>query len=143
MDDSPIIVTQVFAASPKEVWDAITEPSKMRQWFFEPLEGFEPKVGFSTEFEVEFEGAIYRHCWNVTEVESEQKIAYRWCYAEVPGDSLVTWNIAAHEKGSELTLTHEVISPFPSDNPVFSRESGESGWQYLVNDQLKEFLERQ
>lgn len=150
INDSPIIVKQFYSASPKQVWEAITEPLKMCQWYFEPIEKFEARIGFSTEFDVECEGTVYRHCWNVMEVEPEEKIVYRWCYADVPGESMVTWSIAACAKGgeagkingSELTLSHEVIEPFPSDDPVFSRENGESGWQYFVNDQLKEFLER-
>ena len=44
--------------------------------------------------------------------------------------------------GTNLKLTHAGHDTFPNDNPIFSRESGEAGWRYFLNESLKAFLER-
>jgi hypothetical protein len=45
--------------------------------------------------------------------------------------------------------THEVISivpsdavvSFPQDDPIFSREAGQKGWNYIIRRSLKAFPE--
>ena len=32
--------------------------------------------------------------------------------------------------------------PYPKDIPEFKRESGEAGWDYLINKNLVEFLQK-
>ncbi len=39
MKKEPLIVERTYAAPVQQVWDAITNPDKMRQWYF-PMEGF-------------------------------------------------------------------------------------------------------
>lgn len=143
MVEAPIVVEQTYNAPIAVVWKAITDKDQMRQWFFEPMTEFEPEVGFETEFDVEFEGQIFPHQWKVTEVVAETRIVYDWRYGGYPGDSSVTWELSETPDGTTLTLTHKGRETFPQDNPVFSRESGEAGWGYIVHESLKAFLERQ
>ena len=44
VSDEPIVVEQSFENSTEEVWSAITELNPMREWFFDNIEAFEPKL---------------------------------------------------------------------------------------------------
>ncbi len=135
-----IIVEQTYDARPSDVWKAITERDRMRKWFFEPMQEFQPKVGFETEFNVHCEGVDYPHVWNVTEVIPEKRIAYGWRYGGYPGDSTVVWEMAPAGGGTKLTLTHTWHEAFPTDVEVFSRNSCEAGWKYFLQNSLKSYL---
>lgn len=137
---APIVSEQTYSASVAEVWKAITEPKLMRQWFFEPIPDFRAEVGFQTEFVVHCEGTDYPHLWKITEVVPESKIVYDWRYGGIPGAALVTWELSESEQGTTLKLTQEIVEPFPPDNPIFSREAGQAGWDYFVRESLPKFL---
>src|SRR5882724_11950626 len=74
-----IIVERIFSAPVARVWNALTDPDQMRQWYFD-LKEFKPEVGFEFEFIVEHEGNNYHHLCKVTEVIPRKKIAYTWRY---------------------------------------------------------------
>lgn len=139
----PIVVQQTFECTQERLWNAISLPDQMRGWYFPTMTTFEAIVGFKTSFDVEFENQVFRHHWTVVESEPASKLAYDWCYEGIPGDSKVVWELSDASEGSQavsLRLTHSVKEPFPTDNPVFSRESGLAGWQHLVNESLVEFI---
>ena len=136
----PIVVEETYNAPLASVWNAITKEDQMRQWFFEAMTDFQPQPGFETQFNVHHDGRDYLHTWRVTDVVPEERIAYRWRYEGLPGDSQVTWELAETSGGTKLTLTHQVLEAFPSDDPAFSRESGQAGWEHLLRERLKDFL---
>jgi uncharacterized protein YndB with AHSA1/START domain len=141
MSSEPIIVEQVFDATIRQVWEAITEPNQMRKWFFEEMGSFKPEVGFSTEFDVSFDGKHFIHQWKVTEVLPQRRIAYDWRYRGYPGDSRVTWELTSESRQSRLRLTVEGLETFPQDMPEFTRESCIQGWTYFIGERLKKCLE--
>lgn len=143
MNGDPIVVEQTFNAPIAVVWKAITDKNQMRQWFFEPIADFEPEVGFETQFNVRFQDQDYPHLWKVTDAVPEKRIAYDWRYGGYPGISSVEWELSETPSGTKLKLTHAGLETFPQDHPVFSRESGQAGWNYLLHESLKAFLERQ
>ena len=114
----------------------------MRQWIFETIADFEPEVGFVTQFNVTVDDRDYPHIWKVTDVAPDRRIAYDWRYGGVPGRSSVTWELSETAEGTTLRLTHKGAETFPQDDPVFSRESGQAGWRYLLRESLKTFLDR-
>ena len=140
---APIIVEQTFNAPIAVVWRAITDKEQMRQWFFETMTDFKPEPGFETHFNVRSDDRDFQHMWKVTEVVPEKRIAYDWRYGGYPGNSTVVWELSETPNGTQLSLTHEELEPFPQDDPVFSRESGQAGWDYLIHESLKAFLEGQ
>ena len=142
MTADPIIVSQSYAASMDAVWTAITDPSEMRQWFFEAIETFEPTVGFETRFNVTTPNRDFLHCWKITDVDPGRKIAYSWTYEDIPGDGLVTFELSEHGDQTQLQLTCEGVETFPQDMPEFTREAGIAGWNYFIRERLKEYLER-
>ena len=139
----PIVVEETFDAPIAVVWKAITDKDQMRQWFFETITDFQAASGFETQFNVRCEERDYPHLWKVTEVVPEKRIAYGWRYGGYPGNSTVVWGLSETPSGTKLTFTHQGIETFPQDNPVFSRESTQEGWNYFLRESLKAFLERQ
>ena len=141
MSSEPIIVEQVFDSTIQQVWEAITDPTQMRQWFFGQIVSFKAEVGFSTEFDVSFDGKRFIHQWKVTEVLPQRRIAYDWRYRGYPGDSRVTWELTSERHQSKLKLTVEGLETFPQDMPEFTRESCIQGWTYFIGERLKKYLE--
>ncbi len=142
MDSKPIVTEQIYHAPIEVVWKAITDKDQMRQWFFEPMTEFEPEPGFETQFIVKVEDQVYLHLLKLIDVVPLKRIVYDWRYGGYPGISTVAWDLSETAKGTKLVLTHEGIETFPQDNPVFSRESGQGGWDYFIRDSLKRFLQR-
>ncbi len=142
-EPEPIVVAQTYDVPMNVVWEAITDKDQMRQWFFEQIEDFQPQVGFETQFDVEFEDQCFRHLWKVTEVDPGKRIAYRWQYEGYPGDSTVIWELAETPEGANLKITHKGQETFPQDNPIFSRENGQAGWEYFLNESLSDYLSKQ
>jgi uncharacterized protein YndB with AHSA1/START domain len=66
--DKPVIVEQDYNTSLEDLWNAITQPERMREWFFENIPAFEAKKGFSTRFNVQSQDRDFPHLWEITEV---------------------------------------------------------------------------
>ncbi len=141
MANNPIIVEQTCNASVDKVWHAITNPSQMRQWFFEEIKDFKPEVGFETRFTVMNAGKIYLHLWKILDVNPGKSIKYDWRYAGYPGQGFVTFELIPRKDSTKLRITNEGLETFPRDNPDFSRESCTAGWKYFIQ-RLKEFMEK-
>jgi len=141
--DPPIIVEANYSASAKQVWEAITQLEKMRQWFFDNIESFQTEVGFETSFAVQSGERTFTHLWKIREVIPSKKISYNWRYEEYGGDGFVAFEIFEKEEGVQLRLTNIVTKDYPSDIPEFKRESCIGGWEYFLGERLKMFLEKQ
>ena len=50
VNDYNIVVNQSIDATLDKVWQSITEIDLMRQWNFENIPFFKPKVGFDSQF---------------------------------------------------------------------------------------------
>ncbi len=136
----PVQVEQVFPNPIPELWEAITRLGSMRQWFFEDIPAFEPRVGFKTQFSVVANGKNFEHCWEILEVEAPYKIKYHWSYTEYPGVGYVTFELKDDGGWTKLILQNEGLESFPEDMPEFSRESCQAGWEYFIQGRLKIFL---
>ena len=140
-DVEPIIVEETYAVGAPVVWKAITDPAQMTKWYFEPIERFQPEVGFETRFTITLDGTDYLHLWRVTEVDPGKKIAYRFDFEGYASEALVVWELLEVSGGTKLTLTETGWETLPQDNPIFSREAGVAGWTYFLKESLKQFLE--
>ena len=141
INTDPILVKQNFDAPVTVVWKAITDKEQMRQWFFAPMSDFEPEVGFKTQFNVRVEDRDYLHLWKVTEVIWQKRIAYDWRYGGFDGDSSVAWDLSETTDGTKLCLCHKGHETFSRSDSIFSRENGQAGWEYFLQQSLKAFLE--
>ncbi len=141
-DDNPIIAKQTFGASAANVWKAITDLDQMRQWYFPNIPDFRSEVGFETRFLIQNKGRDFTHIWTIKEVIPEKLIGYSWNFEEYPGEGYSTFELTEKENGTGLTLKSYIVKPFPEDIPEFKRESGQAGWDYLIKQSLKEFLQK-
>ncbi len=139
-EDPPVVVKQSFNVSAERLWEAITNIDEMREWFFPNIPEFEPKIGFNTKFTVTNEGRDFPHLWEITEVIPQKLIIYNWKYEGYPGDSFVKFEIEERENQTILKLEFEVTEDFPDNIPEFKRESCIGGWQYFINQSLKNYL---
>jgi len=142
VSDEPIVVEQSFDNSKEEVWSAITELKQMREWFFDNIMEFEPRVGFKTSFALQSGERTFTHLWDITEVVPLEKIEYRWRYKEYPGISFVKFELNEKAGSTRLRLSTMVIADFPDGIPEFKRESGVQGWNYFIGEQLRAYLEK-
>ena len=140
MISEPIVVEQSFPVPPDVVWQAVTRPNLMRQWYFDQIEDFRPDVGFETQFDIEVNGRIFRHQWEVTEVVPGESITYSWRYEGYPGLGSTKWNLSKTDEGTQLTLISTGIESFSQDIPEFTRERGQAGWEYFIHERLPSFL---
>jgi len=134
-----VVIERTFSAPPERIWKALTDVEEMRRWYFD-LKEFKPEIGFEFEFVVEHEGNTYYHLCKVTEVIPQKKIAYTWRYKDVPGNSLVTFELLPEGNKTRLKLTHTGIETFPK-TPAYARKNFEAGWSAIVSSELKQFLE--
>ena len=133
---------QPFPVEPVAVWQAVTNPDLMRQWFFESIEDFRPQIGFETAFDVESGGRIFRHQWKVIDVVPGESITYTWRFEGFPGVGATEWKLSKIDGGTNLILTSTGTESFPQDIPEFTRDSGKAGWEYFIQDALPSFLSR-
>ena len=138
---NPVVVQQSFHVSVSELWKAISELDQMKLWFFENLDAFSAEVGFETHFNVKYGEREFRHLWRITEVIPFEKIVYLWKYEGYEGESLVSFETFITEGGSSLRVSHVVTNSFPQSIPEFTRESCQGGWEYFINNQLKNFID--
>jgi uncharacterized protein YndB with AHSA1/START domain len=141
MDAQPFVIEQTYNASIDRVWDAITNNSKMKEWYFQ-LEDFKPEVGFKFTFWGGSKDKSYLHLCEVTEVTPGTKITYSWKYDGYPGESFVTWELFDEGEQTRLKLTHKGLETFPAEKD-FARESFAKGWTYITGASLKNFLEKE
>ena len=141
MNAEPITVETTFSAPVDAVWKAITDPDQMRKWFFSAMTDFEPRVGFETQFNVHVEGMDFLHMWKIKEVDPGRKIAYGWKYEEYPGDATVVWELSETPDGTKLSFRQDGLETFPQDNPMFTREAAQGGWDYFLLQNLPAFLD--
>lgn len=138
----PIIVEQFFDMPIQVVWSAITEQNQMVQWFFSTIPEFEPETGFETAFDVDSGNRIFRHLWRILEAEAPRKIVYHWSYPDFKGVGIVSFELLEKNGGTLLRLTNEGLDTFPNDIPEFTRENCVGGWEYFINQNLKNYLKK-
>ena len=140
MTSEPIVVERTYNAPVEKVWKAITDKDEMKQWYFD-LAGFKPEVGFDFTFEGGPPEKVYVHLCEVTEVIPERNLQYSWRYDGYDGISYVTFELFPVGQQTKVRLTHEGVDSFPKDNPDLVRENFVKGWEDIISNNLREYLE--
>ena len=135
-----LVIERTINAPAAKVWQALTDPAELKQWL--PfMADFKAEVGSELRFELGKDPEHqYLHVSKVIEVVPEQKLVYGWRYDGFAGDSHVIFELTPEDNKTKLKLTHEIIEPFPADNPDFASEGFKEGWTYTA-DGLKKFVE--
>ena len=141
MNTQPFIIERTFNVPAINVWQALTDNKKMKQWYFN-LEDFKPEVGFEFQFMAGEKNKEYLHLCKVTDVVVGKKLTYSWRYDGYPGNSFVTFELFEDGNKTRLKLTHEGIETLAPGNPDFAKENFEKGWTSILDESLKGFLEK-
>lgn len=140
--NQPVLVERVFDAPINTVWQAITDKDHMQQWYF-ILDEFKPEMGFQFTFSGRGQqGEEYLHLCTITDLMEPNRLQYSWKYKNHPGYSLVTFELFETGNQTRLILSHHGLETFPQDKPDFSRNSFKEGWNEIINNSLKGFLEK-
>ncbi len=140
MSQQPLITERLIDAPVALVWAALTEPERMRAWYFD-VDDFKPEVGFEFRFEgCGREGEKYLHICKVLEVVPGRKLVHTWCYDGFPGQSVVMITLEEEGGGTKLVLTHAGLETFDQTNDSFARNSFEAGWTEIIGTSLPAYL---
>jgi uncharacterized protein YndB with AHSA1/START domain len=143
MKNEAIIIERTYPVPADKVWEAITNPEQMRQWYFPMMEDFKAEVGFETSFGVSASDKHFLHIWKVAEVIPGNKISYEWRYGGYPGNSLVSFELFEEKEGTRLVLTHENLETFKGDQyPELARDNFMLGWTRFIGLALKEYMNK-
>ncbi len=136
-----VILQQKFKAPLKAVWEAITAPKLMREWYFK-VHNFELKPGNVFTFYGDDQQQTYLHACEVLEVKTLEVFAHTWAHPDQSkGRSILRWELSGiDEEHTLLTLTHSGLDSFSDAGPEFSGENYEFGWKGIVSISLRNFL---
>lgn len=141
METKPLIVEYSYNAPVERVWKAITERDQMKDWYFE-LEEFKAEEGFRFQFTGGDENVQYLHECEVVIADPPHKLSHSWTYPEYEGYSVVTWELFSEgEHKTRLRLSHEGLESFPQESPNFRVESFTAGWNFILGESLKNYVE--
>lgn len=142
MNNTPIIIERTFNAPVYKVWAAITDKTKMKEWYFD-LSEFKAEAGFEFQFYGEGkEGEKYLHLCTVQEAIVNKKLSYTWRYDGYEGNSLVSFELFSEGDKTKLILTHSGLETFPATTNAFAKENFVEGWTHIINVSLKDYLEK-
>jgi len=141
MNSNAIRMERSFNAPASRIWDALTIPAQMKEWYFD-VKGFKPEKDNEFSFVGQGpEGEDYLHLCRIQEVVPGKKISYTWRYEGYEGESLLTFELLPEGNGTLVKLTHEGLDTFP-DIPVFNRSNFVQGWTYFLEKGLQEYLDK-
>ena len=136
-----LIVKQTFNTNPENIWKALTDKDAMKVWYFN-LSEFIAQPGFEFSFLGQgAKGEQYLHLCKVQDVIENKKLSYSWCYKDIEGKSVVSFQLQQDNEFTTVILTHEGLETFPKDNPDFAVESFNQGWTYILGTSLKNYIE--
>ncbi|MCX2679588.1 SRPBCC domain-containing protein [Galbibacter sp. EGI 63066] len=139
MKDQTIIVETTVDADVKTVWSALTNPEKMKAWYF-VVNNFELKHGNEFYF-YEPGGTNFKHVCKILEIIPEERLRHTWSYPELSkGISVLNWQLRPHGKKTKLKLKHSGIENLADGGSDFSRENFIAGWEEILKKNLKDFL---
>lgn len=142
MQGNKVVIERTFNIPVNKVWEAISNRDQMKEWYFD-LEEFKLEVGFQFTFKGHgHKGELYIHICTITEIVPLKKLQYSWEYEGLSGCSLVTFELFDKGDTTMLRLTHSGLDTFPQNNPDFSRNSFNNGWNIIIGKMLTEFLTR-
>lgn len=123
-----------------EVWEALTNPEKVKQYFFGTEIVTTWKVGSSLIFQGEWEGKAYQDKGNILALEPNKKLQYNYWSAfsgmeDLPENySIVSYELSEENGSALLKLSQK---GFSNEEAM---EHSKQGWEIILNS-LKRLVE--
>lgn len=140
-EEEPLVVERVFDVPAERVWQAITEPDEIGQWFMQ-IDDFEPKEDFEFTMTAEHNNKRYIHLCRVTEVVDGKKLTYSFRFRDAQGITYVTWELFREGNKTRLRLTHRGLERIAHAGPDYSRQNFVEGWTFFLENSLAGYLQR-
>ncbi|MFC3158272.1 Uncharacterized conserved protein YndB, AHSA1/START domain [Chryseobacterium arachidis] len=138
---NPIIVEHKVNAPIDKVWQALTDKNEMRIWYFD-IEDFELKIGAIFNFYEPGDEKKYHHQAEVVEIIPNKKLKHTWTYPEFSDQkTILTWELQADADHTLIKLIHDDIDYFGDLGENFSRNAFTEGWNGIIGQSLKPYLE--
>ena len=126
----PIVLEFETAASPAEVWAALTEPDRIAEW----LTDASPLGQVGSEYRLDFgDGSVVEGV--VTALEPGRRFAYTWAWTDGDGrqETLVTWSVEPRPNGrARVSLEHDGWAEAGIDEAA--RDDHEGYWSGYLDD---------
>jgi uncharacterized protein YndB with AHSA1/START domain len=141
MTDIELMTSVSIDAPATSVWEALTTPELIKQWFFGVDTETDWEVGSSLVHRGEWQGQPYEDKGTILTFDPPKTLMHsHWSPMsgvpdEPPNYELVTWNLSELDGWTELTI-HE--ANLASEQ---AKDASEQGWKAALNN-LKELLER-
>jgi len=142
MNNEPFVIERVYNAPVEKVWKAITDPSDMKQWYFD-IPGFKAEIGFEFQFEGGADNRTYTHLSKITEVIPKKRLTYSWRYKGYEGNSFVSFELFPEGNKTRVKFTHVGLETFPANELDFAKKNFEAGWNEIIGTSLKDYTEKQ
>jgi len=133
----PLEKKVVINAPISDVWNALTDPSKIEQWMLMP-NNFEPELNRDFIFNAEMNGNHFDIKCKVLEIEKNKKLVYSWSGPFMEGDTKVSIQLKENSAGTELILIHSGFG----ENQKDVQESHSEGWDLRFVEKLKDVVEK-
>jgi uncharacterized protein YndB with AHSA1/START domain len=70
-----------------------------------------------------------------------KKLSYTWKYDGYEGNSLVVFELVPDGPTTLVRLTHSGLETFPEDNKDLRKENFNGGWEAIIRESLKHYVE--
>lgn len=142
MKQQRIRLTFRYRVSRKTIWEAITDPDELEQWFFK-VHNFNLERGCEFDF---FEPGGYNkyyHVCRILDFKRRQFLRYSLTYPNFSrGVSIVTWKIRSAFKGTRVILIHSHLESYSDAGMDFHPDNFRHGWNQVLGKALKDFVEK-
>lgn len=115
-----IIGTVHVAAAPERVFDAITDPAQLMEWWgksdiWRCIDWrSDLRVGGKWQSEwIDPEGKHHNLGGEYREIDPPRLLVYTWVFKESHPQSLVRWELTPVRNGTDVKLTHSGLAGFP------------------------------
>ena len=132
-------VSKTIDAPSKDVWDALTDPAKLRQFMFGADVRSDWKVGGAITFKGEMNGKKYADKGEIRDFEPERKLSYtHWSSMSGTEDKpenyhVVTYELMPHGDQTMVTITQANLSGKMTDADAKHREQYEKTWSTMLD----------
>jgi len=138
---APISVERTFSANVADVWNAITDKSKLDKWYFK-IADFELREGAIFNFYELGPERKYHHRCEILEIKPDELLKHTWSHpSHSDGISVLTWHIIPRGTATTVRVVHDGIENFQHAGSEFSRDNFEKGWNIILGVSLAKFLE--
>ena len=140
MKNYPIIKEVSIPVKSEVIWEALTNPVKMKEWYFEVID-FKLEKGKVFYFYEPGNAKKFRHECRIIEIIPNLKFQHTWSFPDYsPGESILTWELNSSDSKTQIKLTHEGIENFSNAGSDFARANFEAGWEEIVTKILVNYL---